>query len=216
MTLSEAADKFCAWLGIDAGDTNRLPTQTRYDILNWVMLDYSKLFDSRYNETSASLSITTTSSTVAKPTDFGRPYWIYITESDGTRSYFEWKATLEDLESDDTYLRGGDPGQPSIITSFGDYFHFLPVADGNYTATCVYYSLAAALTSGQTNEWLTHVPNLIIFKALAEYGPLYAIEMDPSRMGMFKMKADELERLHLIQSTRERTAGRRPQSAEPA
>jgi hypothetical protein len=42
------------------------------------------------------------------------------------------------------------------------------------------------------------------------------MELDPQRLSMFKAKADELERLHLIQAAREKTAGRRPQSAEPS
>lgn len=218
MTLGEAASAFGDWLGISSTDAYRLPTQTRYNCLNWVMKDYSTLFDAKYNETSTVLTLATASDTCSVPDDFGRVYQMYYYSGDGTRVYLTWYATLEEFQTNTgEYEYGGTAAAPAIVTLWGDNFRFLPEADDDYSVYMDYYQITPELTnSASTNLWLTEVPNLIIMRALAEYGPLYAMESDPNRVMLFKTKADELETKYLIQSYREKGSGRRPVSREPA
>lgn len=218
MTLGEAASAFGDWLGISSHDTYRLPTQTRYDCLNWVMRDYSTLFDAKYNETSTTLTFSSGQTTCSIPSDFGRVYQMHYTSSDGTIVYLKWYATLEEFNNNDEgYDYSSTAGAPAIVALWGETFRFLPMADANYSVTMDYYQITPAITdSTSTNLWLTNVPNLIIMRALSEYGPMYAMESDINRTMQFKAKADELEGKYLIQATREKSSGRRPVSREPA
>lgn len=217
MTLGEAASAFGEWLGISSTDQYRLPTPTRYNCLNWVMRDYSLLFDAKYNEVSTSMTFSTSTTECAKPDNFGRPYQLYYV-SNGERVYLTWYATLEEFQGNNGELTySSEAAAPKIVCPWGESLRFLPEVDQEYTVYMDYYEITPEITdSSSTNMWLTHVPNLIILRALAEYGPLYALESDMNRTVMFKDKANDLETKYLIQAKRESGAGRRPQSREKA
>lgn len=99
------------------------------------------------------------------PTDFLQEY------EEGCLFYLDEDEELVKLKKDEYDVlqlnyKEEEPGPPQAYALTGGYFRLFPTPDDIYTIKMLYYKKAATLASGTgTNEWLTHVPELLCAKA---------------------------------------------------
>lgn len=98
-------------------------------------------------------------STIAKPIDFLREWdddGLYIEANDGTLTSLH-----KDLLS---HLRRRLPGvgRPLAYAFDGFHFHLFPIPDAVYNLKLTYFAQDAALHVNIENEWLRHLPYLLI------------------------------------------------------
>jgi hypothetical protein len=98
----------------------------------------------------------------------------FTTELEGFKLYrYDADATEDDevwipLEkAEEQYLKAKYPGDgdPQGYYIAGGYFRIVPTPDEEFTIKLIYAGRDTVLTSGITNKWLTHAPQLLISAA---------------------------------------------------
>lgn len=108
-----------------------------------------------------------------------------------------------------------DDDHPCAYAILGRGIRIMPVpTHSNGFMALTYYSLTPELVEGdETNNWLSYDWDLVLFKALAEFGPSYIFEQE--RIAEFKQIADDLEEQFAVREGKRNQAGNRPVSEEP-
>lgn len=101
---------------------------------------------------------------VALPSDFLDEY------EEGCLHYDRQDSTEPECLSKDTYerlayaYRNERTGEPKAYSLDGNYFNIFPLPDGVYKIQMKYYKKGASLTTNIENEWLKHIPLLLVGK----------------------------------------------------
>lgn len=104
---------------------------------------------------------------VAVPTDFlcdndEGGMWYYDSTADAGYELTEMKKDDYDVLVEN--YRGSTTGIPEAYALMGERLYLFPTPDAAYTLKYIYYKKAALLASDVENEWLQHIPELLIGK----------------------------------------------------
>jgi hypothetical protein len=213
-TFEQMQAAMADWLGIRDADTNRLPSSVRQDIINMTQAELCRMYDFRFLEADATISITLGNSSFSLPSDWSRPYAIQYQAGTNAPTFLE-QLSVEEFDVRYPADSTAASGKPLHYAIWGSTIKTGPKSDGNYSAAARYYKKLPDLANGapnNTNDFLTNAWDVLLWACLGQ-GSLYGIE--DNRLGTFQQRAQQaIDRLS-IEHARNRTAGRRPVSQEP-
>lgn len=104
---------------------------------------------------------------VAVPTDFLQEndeggMWYYDASADPGYELTEMKKDDYDVLVEN--YRGATTGIPEAYALMGERLYLFPTPDDTYTLKYIYYKKADLLATDVENEWLQHIPELLIAK----------------------------------------------------
>jgi len=161
----------------------------RSDLSSGQIQDLVSLCESRLNKvvrhrrmvTTATLSLSAGTATVAAPSDYLEARTLILESSPDIVLRYMTPETLAG------YSREGTTGKPEFYTLVGDNFKVGKTPDANYSVTLEYYA-ALDLVTDETNWLLTNYPDVYLYGALCEAEPFV---LNDNRMPLWKAKFDE-------------------------
>jgi hypothetical protein len=206
MTFEDMKTEMGTWLAVDA---IRLPLATRGMIINVCQRELLGAYDLRYGEVTVDIPTEYNKPNYSRPAGWVRPYslWYY---SDG-KVNLDYK-TKE--EFDIIYPDASAKGPPIHYTLWGDYIYLGPTPNGVFSIHVNYRRILPDLADGSpnnTNAFIANSWEVLFFRSLW-YATQFIIE--DNRAPMWEKMASIFEAKLSIQSTRERSAGRRPVTRE--
>lgn len=116
--------------------------------------------------TSTTISTTASDNTVSIPSDFLQARDFYVTGNPNQSMEYVAPNVMSRSERS-TYV-----GKPTLYTILGSEFQIAPVPDTVYTLKLLYYAAPDFLSdSNTTNEFLTNVPEILLYASLIEAEP---------------------------------------------
>jgi hypothetical protein len=208
MNFEEMKAAMGSWLDTDL---NRLPNETRGQIINICQKELLRKYDLRFAESSAIISTTNGIPGYNLPTGWSRPYSLWFLSS-GQKIDINF---LTKEEFDIKYPDDTSTGTPKNYTVWGDEIILGPTPNDTLSIKAFYYALLPDLTDGSpgnTNEFIANAWEVLFFRAL-----WYATEfmVEDARGPIWERKAVMLENNLFLEHARARSSGRRPVNRDP-
>ena len=202
MTFEELKAAMGTWLDCDQ---NRLPNETRGQIINICQRELLRVNDLRYGEAATTFPTVVGTDDYALPTGWSRPYslWFYSTG----------KHDLDFLNKEEFDIKYPNPattGSPLHYTVWGEKIYIGPTPNAIVTVNANYMRVLPDLADGtplNTNDLVAGAWEVLFFRALW-YASEFMIE--DSRSQMWAAKAQMLEQKLALEHARARSSGRRP------
>jgi len=209
MTFLEIANAVQSWAGVD---TTRLPTATAKQIVNWVIQDLCRKYNTPWNQEVGSIAVTAGDDTWTLPAGWKEPYRAYYLDADGNPVLLQYYASRALFDQD--YSPGAAAATyPEAYTQWWDGLFIRPKLGATVTVYFDYYAFVEDLVNDvDANDWTVYHPQLVIFRALADYVSQFLFE-DP-RIGVWTARANALEAEFAVQHKRARHAADRPVTVE--
>jgi hypothetical protein len=206
MIFEDLKSSIGTWLDVDL---NRLPNESRGQIINICQRELLRTYDLRFGEVTADIALSDGLAFYTLPSGWSRPYslWYYSSGKQNvdylTKEEFDIKYPLATVE-----------GAPLHYTVWGNSIFFGPTPNASYTVKANYFKILADLTDGSpgnTNAFVEQAWEVIFFRSL-----WYASEfmLEDSRAQLWAAKAQMLEAKLAIEHARARSSGRRPVTRE--
>jgi hypothetical protein len=208
MTFLEVANAIQTWAGVD---TTRLPTATAKQIVNWVTQDFCRKYNTPWNQDTGNVVLAAGDDTYTKPDGWKEPRRAYYLDSDGDPVELEYYQSMTALDED--YPPSGLDTYPLAYSQWWDGVVIRPKTSGGTTVWFDLYVFVEDLVNdADANDWTVYHPQLVIFRALADYVSQYLFE-DP-RIPVWTARANALEAEFAVEHKRNRHAAERPVTVE--
>ena len=209
MTFLEVANAIQTWAGVDA---YRLHTATAKQIANWVIGDLCRKYNTPWNQDSGSQVLVAGDDTYNLPTGWKEPYRAYYLNGDGNPVLLEYYSSLASFDQDFSPGAGRE-SYPAAYTQWWDGLIIRPKTNGGLTVYFDFYAFVEDLVlDADVNDWTQYHPQLVIFRALADYVSQFLFE-DP-RIPVWTARANALEADFAVQHKRNRHVADRPVTVE--
>ena len=202
MTFEEMKAAMGTWLDTDL---NRLPNESRGQIINICQREILRVNDLRFSEKTATINAVDATASYDLPAGWSRPYSLWY--------YSSGKHDIDFLSKEEFDIKYPDPtskGVPKHYTVWGEYIIFGPTPNASFSVNANYLKLLADLADGSpnnTNPFVEGAWEVLFFRALW-YASEFMIE--DARAPLWANKAQMLEQKLAIEHARARSSGRRP------
>lgn len=208
MTFLEVATAIQTWAGVDY---TRLPNTTAKQIVNWVIQDLCRKYNTPWNQDIGNVVLAAADDTYALPTGWKEPYRAYYFDSSNNPVLLQYYSSLVALDQD--YPPGETGTYPEAYSQWWDGLIIRPKTAGGTTVWFdVYVFVDDLVNDADTNDWTVYHPQLVIFRALADYVSQFLFE-DP-RIPVWTARANALEADFAVQHKRNRHVADRPVTVE--
>lgn len=201
MNFEELKAAMGTWLDVDL---NRLPGESRGQIINICQRELMRVNDLRYGEMTAVITTAVGTQPYPLPTGFSRPYSLWY--------YSSGKQNVDFLNKEEFDIKypTTTQGTPEHYTIWNGSILIGPVPSGIVNININYMGILPDLSDGSpnnTNAFVAEAWEVLFFRALW-YASEFMIE--DARSQMWAAKAQMLEQKLVLEHARARSSGRRP------